>query len=168
MWTLNATILDESANSTPAHTLTHTRPFNPIRAFQDGASPNQCTLGGFRCVAYRGSELGHRSIRAETLEEGMDAMQLSKHRLTATVSVSPQGRKAMSAKVLSLSRGGIRASVRGEPGVIETEDGEGGGDAPNFTPVHGLFLVALRPLRRPGWGSSMCGSAFLLLPPSRR
>ncbi len=53
------------------------------------------------------------------ITKGMDAMQLSKSPSTATVSVSPQGRKAISAKFLSLSREGIRASVRVEPGVIK-------------------------------------------------
>jgi uncharacterized membrane protein len=51
--------------------------------------------------------------------KGMDAMQLSKRHSTATVSVSPQGRKAMSAKVLSLSREGIRPSVPVDPGVVK-------------------------------------------------
>jgi hypothetical protein len=49
----------------------------------------------------------------------MDAMQLLKRLSNAAVSVSTQGGKAMSAKVLSLSREGIRASVRVEPGVIK-------------------------------------------------
>jgi len=53
------------------------------------------------------------------ITKGMDAMQLSKSPSTATVSVSPQGRKAISAKVLRLSREGIRASVRVEPSVIK-------------------------------------------------
>jgi hypothetical protein len=67
-----------------------------------------------------------RSIATHTAEAApklitkwMDAMQLSERLSTATVSVSPQGRKAMSAKVLSLSREGIRASVRVDPGVIK-------------------------------------------------
>ena len=49
----------------------------------------------------------------------MDIMQLSKRLSDATVSISPQGRKAMSAKVLSLSCEAIRASVRVEPHVIK-------------------------------------------------
>jgi hypothetical protein len=49
----------------------------------------------------------------------MDAMQLSKRLSNATVSALPLGRRAMSAKVLSLSREAIRASVRVEPDVIK-------------------------------------------------
>jgi hypothetical protein len=43
----------------------------------------------------------------------------SKRLATATVSVFPQGRKAMTAEVLSLSREAIRPSVRVEPDVIK-------------------------------------------------
>ena len=46
-------------------------------------------------------------------------MQLSKSLSNATVTTLPQGRAATSAKVLSLSREGIRASVRVEPDVIK-------------------------------------------------
>jgi hypothetical protein len=49
----------------------------------------------------------------------MDAMQLSKRVSNAIVTALPQGGKATSAKVLSLSREGIRASVRVEPSVIK-------------------------------------------------
>jgi hypothetical protein len=49
----------------------------------------------------------------------MDAMQLSKRLSDATVSALPQGRRATNAKVLSLSREAIRASVRVEPDVIK-------------------------------------------------
>jgi hypothetical protein len=49
----------------------------------------------------------------------MDAMQLLNRPSNATINVSPLGRKAMSAKVLSLGREGIRASVQVDPGVIK-------------------------------------------------
>jgi len=97
---------------TPVPTLTPTQPFDPPPRFQDGASPNQRTFNDF--IAAHIAEPAPKLITG-----GMDAMQLSKHRSTATVSVSPQGRKAISAKVLRLSREGIRASVRVEPGVIK-------------------------------------------------
>jgi hypothetical protein len=49
----------------------------------------------------------------------MDAMQLSAALSNATVRVSPQRRKEISGKVLSVNRKEIRASVRVEPGVIK-------------------------------------------------
>jgi hypothetical protein len=49
----------------------------------------------------------------------MDAMQMSKRLANDTASDSLLGRKPMSAKVLSLSRPAIQASVRVEPRVIE-------------------------------------------------
>jgi hypothetical protein len=49
----------------------------------------------------------------------MDAMQHSRILSNARVRVSPPGRSEISAKVLSLDRKEIRASVRVEPGVIK-------------------------------------------------
>jgi hypothetical protein len=46
-------------------------------------------------------------------------MQLSKAQSNASVRLSPQRRNEISAKVLSLNREEIRASVRVEPGVIK-------------------------------------------------
>ena len=68
-------------------------------------------------VAEAASGSSHPS--AEAHYQGMDAMQLSKRLSNDTVSALPLGRKAMSAKVLSLSREAIRASVRVEPDVIK-------------------------------------------------
>ncbi len=122
MWTFNSTIPDKFANSTPAHTpahtLAHTPPFK-IRAVQDGASPNQCTLSDFDASFIAEAARGSSHPAPKLMRKWIDAMQLSKRPSNATLGVSPLGRKAMSAKVLSLSREGIRASVRVEPSVIK-------------------------------------------------
>ena len=72
-----------------------------------------------RCVAIAEASRGSFHASAEVHYQGMDAMQLSKRLSNDTVSASPLGRKAMSAKVISLSREPLRASVRVEPQVIE-------------------------------------------------
>jgi hypothetical protein len=48
-----------------------------------------------------------------------DAMQFSKHLSNVAMNVSPQGRNELGGNVLSLSREGIQAPVRVEPGVIK-------------------------------------------------
>src|SRR5271157_5305584 len=57
--------------------------------------------------------------RRRAIHDWRDAMQFSKRLSNAAVSASPQGRTEIGGKVLSLSRGGIRASVQVEPGVIK-------------------------------------------------
>ena len=91
-------------NSSPVTTPVPTRPFDPVRVQMARAR-----LNGSAALP----------ASAEAHYQGMDAMQLSKRLSNDTVSALPLGRKAMSAKVLSLSCEAIRASVRVEPDVIE-------------------------------------------------
>src|SRR5208337_2864837 len=114
MWTFNSTIPDKFANSTPAHTLAHTPPFN-IRAVQDGASPNQCTLSDFDASFIAEGARGSSHPAPKLMRKWIDAMQLSKRLSNAAVTASSQGRAEIGGKVLNLNREGIRASVRVDP-----------------------------------------------------
>jgi hypothetical protein len=103
--------------STPALTLTHTRPFDHAQALKEAI---QRTLIG---LLRRESGEGIVGSCADAHYEMEDAMQLSKRLSNGSVSLAPQRRKEKSGIVLSLNREGIqasvRASVRAEPGVIE-------------------------------------------------